>query len=775
MKKLLQRIVVMTLVTCMLLSLTSCGKAKGVSADPMLAKQHVYRGQEITFEGLEDYYIQATGVTEDSVNILMVEYTYEMNEELGYEVGTQHYNVYSYDLQGNQKGKYTLAMEDTNNTYFSRLTFDKTGKLYAVMERNYEKIDEETQMSEWVNELNLCCFDENGAQLWVKNLKDYTEIEGYFWIQMFQVTDNGEIVFICGDTKELYLLDEQGALISKKKAGFSNENALGQTFVKGNVLYVQSWDEATYSKMFLQTLDLTTGEMSELTELPMSLANFTLYAGTTTDFTATSNEGVYTYNIGDAEPVKIMDYVNSDLGANWMNNPVFIDEKTFVASYYDSMDYKDLVGIFTYVDPADIPDKTVLTLACWGLDYQVKRDLIDFNKSNEKYRITVTDYSTIREGEDYQAGLTKMNNDIIAGNVPDMLCVGYGVDINNYISKGLFQDIYPLIEKDEEMSKDAFVQNVLRAYEVDGKLYQTLSGFNVNTVVGKQKFFGGMDGWTMPEFLEYVKTVPEETMIFGNNILRDDFFYYLMNYAGMEFVDPATGTCNFNSDGFVAALEYAKTLPKEFDESYWEEYDWTLYETMYRDDRALLAPLYISSIDSLFYNLRVNFGEPLSFIGFPCESKDGSYIERSGPSFAISAKTANTEGVWEFVRTYMLEEYQNDEEKLYSFPILQSAFDKRAQDALIPQEEYDSEGNLIWSELDQWINGETVRVAPFTQEEVDAIKEFVLSVEKVSYTNDEILNIIKEEAASFFEGQKSAQEVAGVIQSRVQIYVDENR
>ena len=776
MKKALRKVIVCALIMCMAFSLASCGKTKTVSADPMLAKQNVYQSKDIPLNAKEgDYYIQSMGANADTVFVSVVEYTYVMNEEFGYEEGKQDYQVYCFDYEGNPKGNYKLELENTDNSYFNRLKFTDEGVLYAIMERSYEKIDEETQMGEWVSEVNLCSFDANGTCLWMKNLSEYTGEEGYFWIQMLDVTQDGEVFFINGDTKELYLVDTQGALISKKKAEFENENSMGQVFVKDNMLYVQSYDEATYSKMFLQTMDMATGELSGLTELPMMLTNFTLYGGKTTDFIALASDGVYTYNLGDAEPVKMMDFVNSDFGAGWLNNLCVIDEKTFVASYYDNTDYFDHVAVFTYVDPADIPDKAVLTMACWGLDWQVKKDLIEFNKTNPNYRITVTDYSNIRDGEDYMAGLTKMNNDIIAGNVPDMLLLGYNVDVKNFISKGLFQDIYPLIEKDPELSKDAFVQNVLKAYEVDGKLYETLTGFSVNTVIGKEKFFGEMDGWTMPEFLEYIKTLPEGTMVFGNTMLRDDFFYYLMNYSGMEFVNPVTGTCNFNSEGFIAALEYANTLPKEYDDTYWENYDWTLYETMYREDRALLATTYLSSVDGMFYNLRVNFGEPISFIGFPCEGKNGSYLEKAGPSFAISAKTANIDGVWEFVRTYMLPEYQNDEDKLYNFPILQSAFDKRAQDALIPDEEYDEEGNLLWSELDQWVGNETIRVEPFTQEEIDAIVEFVYSVEKTNYSNDAVLNIIKEEAAGFFEGQKSAADVAAVIQSRAQIYVDENR
>ena len=46
----------------------------------------------------------------------------------------------------------------------------------------------------------------------------------------------------------------------------------------------------------------------------------------------------------------------------------------------------------------------------------------------------------------------------------------------------------------------------------------------------------------------------------------------------------------------------------------------------------------------------------------------------------------------------------------------------------------------------------------------------------VSYSDgDEVLNIISEEAAAFYQGQKSVDEVASVIQSRVKIYVGESR
>ena len=73
-----------------------------------------------------------------------------------------------------------------------------------------------------------------------------------------------------------------------------------------------------------------------------------------------------------------------------------------------------------------------------------------------------------------------------------------------------------------------------------------------------------------------------------------------------------------------------------------------------------------------------------------------------------------------------------------------------------------------------WINDEEMVIEQFTKEQVDQIIEFVYSVDKGYYYNTDVQNIIMEESEAYFSGQKSAEDVAKIIQSRVQIYVDEN-
>ena len=59
---------------------------------------------------------------------------------------------------------------------------------------------------------------------------------------------------------------------------------------------------------------------------------------------------------------------------------------------------------------------------------------------------------------------------------------------------------------------------------------------------------------------------------------------------------------------------------------------------------------------------------------------------------------------------------------------------------------------------------------------IDANKsEYIKTVEKTSFYDEQIMNIIDEEAAPFFAGQKDAKQVTDVIQSRIQTYVNESR
>ena len=67
-----------------------------------------------------------------------------------------------------------------------------------------------------------------------------------------------------------------------------------------------------------------------------------------------------------------------------------------------------------------------------------------------------------------------------------------------------------------------------------------------------------------------------------------------------------------------------------------------------------------------------------------------------------------------------------------------------------------------------------VEIYAATQEEVDLIWDMIEIAKPVGMNDATIFQMINEEATPYFEGQKSAADVAKIIQSRVEIYVSEN-
>ena len=464
-------------------------------------------------------------------------------------------------------------------------------------------------------------------------------------------------------------------------------------------------------------------------------------------------------------------FINSDLNTTNLNKLIMLDETHFIGFYYDIMDYSNRAAVFTKKNPEDIPDKEVIVLAGIYVNNDLKNRIINFNKESEQYRIVVKEYSSYNTMDDYNAGTTQLNNDIISGNMPDILVTNTSLPIDSYISKGLIADVGELIENDEELSQTEFLDNVFKAFSVNEKLYYVVPSFYVRTLAGKTSFLGDKESWTIQEFQDFAASLPEGTSVLGE-VTRSTFMYMMMQYGGNDFIDVSTGKCNFNSPEFISMLEIANSLPEELSEDYYGEDYWMTYQSQYREDRTVLMEVYISSLRDMNTTMNGYFGEDINFIGFPTDSGKGSILYTDS-SYVLSAKSKNLDGAWQFIRYYLTDEYQESLD--WGFPVVKDIFLEKAQEGMERPYYLDENGEKV--EYDNYftINGEDVILDPLTQEQVDQIVDVITSTEKQGYYNENIQNIITEEAEAYFAGQKSASEVAQIIQSRAQIYVDENR
>ncbi len=619
----------------------------------------------------------------------------------------------------------------------------------------------------------ICCWNIDGSLKWESEvtLPDT-------WIQSIIPSQDGSVNLICSaESYYLVSVDAEGRIGEQKEMSQETQDVfryLSYILRSGGKTFVFYNDANDWTKQYAAEYDPVSDKVGDKVEIPgniMPSSNSPMMpTGEDGVFMYSTSSGLYSYRIGDQEAKKVLDYINSDINVTSLSYVIKTDDTHLIGMFYEAYDYENLkAGLFTYVAPEDITDKKVIVIAGKYINNDLKKRVIEYNRSSQEYRITIEDYGQYDNYGDDDAGGTRLNNDIIAGNMPDILVVNYGIPVENYIAKGWIADINEFIEEDEELSEKEFVQNVFDAYSVDGKLYYLIPSFCVNTVVGKKSVVGDRTGWTMEDMMKLNESLPEGSNMF-EYMNRQNFIYYVMQFCGSDFVDVKTGKCSFNSQQFIDVLKFANSLPEEIE--YPEDY-WMNYESQYRDGRTILDTVYLSSLSRFNYTLNGTFGGDLSYIGFPSDNGKGAYVEYN-EAYCIAEDSKSKDGAWEFLRYYLTDEYQNDTD-LYAFPVDKDAFEKRAQEALEKPYYIDEQGNK--QEYDEYfyMNGEEIVLEPMTKEQLEELKNYVCSIDQAYYYNNNVMEILGEEMEAYFQGQKSAEEVADIIQRRVQIYVDESR
>ena len=104
-----------------------------------------------------------------------------------------------------------------------------------------------------------------------------------------------------------------------------------------------------------------------------------------------------------------------------------------------------------------------------------------------------------------------------------------------------------------------------------------------------------------------------------------------------------------------------------------------------------------------------------------------------------------------------------------SLGAIKSKFDSELQEATKEKSDDDYDAYVY-----DRVAEKEVKIKPLTQEEVKKFSDFVLSINLLYSGNSEVSDIISEECSAFFSGQKTAEEVAEIIQNRVSVYINEN-
>lgn len=596
-------------------------------------------------------------------------------------------------------------------------------------------------------------------------------------------------------------LDEQGNLVASREGGilaFKPDGSLAYQIdfdgwvysmakLKDGRVGVYAYDTSAtdYSKaMALRIIDSAAGSFESKTYTLARDVYEVISGGGDYDLYYSSGTHFYGYKLAEESAEMLFDWISCDVNNNALQL-VSVREDGVVEGFIGNYDEDADDSSFEYVSvskvPYDaVPHKESLSMAVMYLDYHTQQAIIDFNRSNEKYRVDVRDYSEYNSEDDYSAGLTKLTTEIMAGNMPDILSVAESIPYRQLAAKGLLEDLYPYIDADEQLSRGDFFPNVLSAMELDGKLYAACAGFAVNTAVGASSVVGDTPGWTYDDYYAALATMPEGCDGFDIGVDRDTMLEVSLALDMTDYVDWAAGTCNFDSEDFVKVLEFCKPFP---DASYYENYEYTAEDSpanRVAQGKQMLCVATFSSTDFFYMDYDKVFGGQATCIGFPTNKGVGNTLAML-ESYAMSSNCHNKEAAWQFLRGFLTEEYQMEGNYL---PTNQKTFEKQLEKAMEVEYEKDANGNYLLDENGERIpvsrgsvydGMETYDIYATTPRQAQMLRDVIASATKMMDYDTSIINIVKEEAAAYFAGQKTAQEVCKLIQSKVNIYINEQK
>ena len=489
---------------------------------------------------------------------------------------------------------------------------------------------------------------------------------------------------------------------------------------------------------------------------------------------------LYGYRIEDKQTDKLLNWLDVDVNSSNLSRIHFMEDGSLMCvlnTYRSDSVITELVRV--YQAPAEtVPQRQTLTMAVM-YGYDIYDKVVDFNRHNDKVRIKVVDYAEFNdpENDDYDAGRTKLLTEIMSGQVPDLIAVDQ-LPYRQLASKGLLEDLYPYLDADPELNREDYFPNVLRAMEVNGGLYQLTTGFNVQTLIGATTVVGDKPGWTYQDMMAALAKMPEGCEPLDMYTTRGDLLRILLCTDLDHYVDWSTGQCSFETQDFLDMLAFTARFPAEIS----DDLEWESSSTRIAEGRQMLTTAYLYSVDAMLWN-DVQFGEQgCTYIGYPTNNGVGSYMYLSS-GYAMSAKCADKDAAWQFLRSFIT--YDSQKESWDGIPLSLKVYREKLEQAMTPQYETNEKGEYVLDEKGEkipvaigsvWMeNGGEVEVYCMTQEQADKLWEAVTTCDKVWDSDEAIYTIVFEQAQAYYSGQKSAEEVARLIQSKVTIYVNEQR
>ena len=283
----------------------------------------------------------------------------------------------------------------------------------------------------------------------------------------------------------------------------------------------------------------------------------------------------------------------------------------------------------------------------------------------------------------------------------------------------------------------------------EGVLYGIPYECQIQTLICSKEMTESDSIWTVDEMVDVVSKSEAKAMARGNSGASIVYLCGLKDKSNTAYIDWEKGVSHLTEAPFQKLLQFAKEYRDD--------------GSISMEDNNYVTALQSAGLDTfsrMLYYKENRYGDETAFVGFPSTEGGVHYILST--NFYMNSASKKREGVKEFIN-YLLSEEMLKEYLEYSPTGIVTTFHLPALPIRLSTLEYS-----IKLLLDDSTSG-------FTEEDAETARQILAHARPLEDDTKAIFSIIAEELSMYFAGNVSLEEVAKVMDNRVQLYLNEKK
>ena len=360
------------------------------------------------------------------------------------------------------------------------------------------------------------------------------------------------------------------------------------------------------------------------------------------------------------------------------------------------------------------------------MEFDCPDSLIDsFNEINQTYHVSVKEYER------------DLNYVLLSEDKPDLVFLPDTM-IKSIGKEGYLENLTPYLDEDKTGFREEIMGDLFSKIIYKDQLYAIPRMIEFRTLCGYESMVGNKAGWTVEEFLNWLEDHPDaltESWMGHFHLLE-----FCLEGSLEQFVDPKARKAHFDDGMFGEMLKKIKSVSVNQN-----------IGMLISAESGDIKCMSFRGLGDFF--ARRNPYDPLKCKGFPTENGSEKHLLEFN-ALTMFSQSGNKEGAFEFIKYFVRYRYGTST----GFHTEQDIFEKIT----------DINGRQFYP-----VGGGNKEYAAIGEVEVDWFWELYEKAEVADIDQVTIMNMILADANGYFSDQKSLDDVIDVIQSKVQLLLNE--